>query len=222
MQLTVLLEGAYDVATGLMRTELLNKGLVPTAQPFFAMPWNYQGTESVADSADFPADMVDWVLVEIRDAADNYIIIEQKAALLLADGRIVDPTSTVGVTFSLLTPDTDYYISVKVRNHLAIMSNAAVILPNTTSLDLSDANNVSGGVGQLVEVDTGIYAMVGGDFNGDGVATVADFNRYAAESSGVNVYADGDATADGNVTVVDFNIYQPNASKVGVAQIRYE
>ena len=57
--------------------------------------------------------------------------------------------------------------------------------------------------------------------DGNGVITVADFNRYVAESGGVNVYADGDASTDGNITVLDFNIYLPNASKMGVAQIRY-
>lgn len=221
VQLTVILEGAYDATAGLMRTELINKGLVPTVQPFFSSPWAYQGTESVADLADFPADMVDWVLVEIRDAADNYTIIEQKAALLLADGRVVDPGSATGVSFALVTSGTDYFISVKARNHLAVLSNTVVNLPNNTPFDFTNANNVSGGVAQLVEVDTGIYGLIGGDFNGDGVITVSDFNRYATESGGVNVYADGDASTDGNVTVQDFNVYQPNASKVAVAQVRY-
>ncbi len=221
VQLNLFLEGPYDAATGLMRTDLQANGLVPTMQPFSAMPWNYQGTESLANSADFPADMVDWVLVELRDATNNFSIIEQKAALLLTDGCIVDINATVGVTFPTLATTANYYVSVKARNHLAIMSSSAISLPNTTPFHLSNSNNVLGGPSQLTQVNTGIYAMAAGDFDGNGFVTVADFNRYITQVSSVNMYAYGDATTDGNVTVADFNIYRPNASKIGIAQIRY-
>lgn len=213
-----MLEGAYDANTGLMTTHLINAGLLPSAQPFNTAPWNYTGTEFLAS---FPVDMVDWVLLEVRDGIDNEIIIEQKAAILLSNGDIVDVNCyTEGVNFYTLTADTDYFISIKHRHHLAVLSSLPVTLPNAVLYDFNQPANVMG-QNQLSEVTTGVFCLSAGDYNSDGVISTGDFNGYNMEASSLNQYLDGDFNLDNNVTVADFNKYLPNSSKIGATAIRY-
>ena len=59
------LEGPF---TGTEMTTLLNSGgIIPLAQPYNVAPWNYSGSESVVSIPN--ANVVDWVMVELRDAA---------------------------------------------------------------------------------------------------------------------------------------------------------
>ncbi|MCD4737508.1 MAG: carboxypeptidase-like regulatory domain-containing protein, partial [Bacteroidales bacterium] len=76
LDLKVFLEGAFNTNTGFMNTYLYNGGLVPLVQPYAPplpyygnpMPeWYYIGVESVTN---INPDVVDWILVEIRDALD--------------------------------------------------------------------------------------------------------------------------------------------------------
>lgn len=225
VQIQVFLEGAYNASTGLMNTALRDDDLLPASQPFNRLPWQYNGSESVTNVSDFPTDMVDWVLVEVRDAADNHVIVEQKAALLLADGSVVDISRTdnpavSGVLFTNLTANANYYVSIKSRNHLAVLSANAVQLPNASAYDFTVVANVAG-TGQVAEVATGIFACLAGDFDSNGTLSVADFNLYTTQTALINMYVDSDTNLDKNVTVADFNYYLPNSSVIGVAQIRY-
>ena len=91
LQLKLFLQGAYNPETDLMSNYLLQRNVLPTEQPFGGEPWNYAGTESVENADLLPENVVDWILVEIRDANNPATIVEQKAALLLQDGSIADP-----------------------------------------------------------------------------------------------------------------------------------
>ena len=221
VQMKANLAGCYDVNSGLMRTTLRDKNFIPTEQPYNRVPWNYEGTESVASTNDIPTNAVDWVLIEIRDAADNDLIIESRAAFLLNDGSVQDLDGTNGVKLYEATQNTDYFIIFRHRNHIALASSAAVTLPNATPHDFTQSTNVLAGISQLTEMSDNTYACIAGDFDSNGIISVFDFNYYAAETSFINVYTDGDATLDGNVTVSDFNAYLPSLSKIGVSLIRY-
>ncbi len=218
VQLKVLLEGAYDTSTSLMTTNLSDDSLLPLKQPFNRAPWNYAGKENTLA---IPSNVVDWILVEARDATDNTIILEERAAFMLADGTVADMNGQVGINFYELTDGMDYYISIKHRNHLAVMSANSITLPNSITYAFDNPSKVLGGSEQLKEVATGTYALAVGDFNSDGIISVADFNQYTTQISLINVYADEDANLDDAVTVADFNLYKVNASLIGVAQIRY-
>lgn len=220
VQIEALLEGAFDATLQAMRTDLLDNGLLPLTQPFNIAPWNYMGTETLASLNDFPTGTVDWVLLEIRDGADSHTLVEQKAALIRSDGKIIDIDGNELIKFYSLTFNADYYLVVRARNHLAIMSNVPVTLPNNVPFDLTRANNVKG-TDQVVMLDPGTYGLRAGDYNGDGVISVSDFNRFQNESGLINTYTDGDGTMDGNVTVNDFNAYLPNSSWVAVEELRY-
>ena len=217
VQIQVWLQGPYDAVNGLMTTELLINDLVPNSQPYDRSPWNYQGGENLTT---IPADVVDWVLVEVRDLNDNNSILESRAALLRSDGIIKDLDGSDGVTFYALPSNADYYLVVRHRNHLAIMSNQPVTLPNATALDFTNPVNVSG-TDQVVNMGNGEYGMRAGDMDSDGILAVADFNLYQSQTALINSYIDGDCNLDRNVTVADFNAYLPNSSFIGVSQVRY-
>ena len=224
VKLNVILSGAYNTISQEMRTTLKQNDLIPVEQPFNRSPWNYEGTESTITANNIPDDVVDWILLEARDAANNFTVIEQKAALLLKDGTVVDASGTVNgaVQFSDLTANTSYYISVKSRNHLAVLSSEAVSLPNATAFDFTRPDNVLDGQTQLYNIEGNLYGLPAGDFDSNGIITVVDYNFFKTEVSIIGEYVDGDCNLDRSVTVTDFNNYRPNISRIGVSQIRYQ
>ena len=220
-EIKVLLEGAYDNTLQEMTTELSNGGLLPNEQPYDRPIWNYQGGEMVASPGVFPANVVDWILVEARDINDKNVVLDTRAALVQKDGTVIETDGSTGVLFTNLTAGQDCYLVVRHRNHLDIISSNIVTLPNAVAYDMTIPANVEDGMNQLADLGNGSYGMLAGDFNGDGVVTITDFNLYNTQASLINVYVDGDANLDKTVTVGDFNLYQPNSSKIGVSEIRF-
>lgn len=220
-RLKVLLEGAYDVNTGMMTTELRAHNLLPTTQPFNRAPWNYEGTESVNSLDNIPANAVDWILVEARNSSDNELVLDRCAAFLLADGSIVDVSHSSAINFKNIPANSAYNISIHHRNHLAILSAYPTTLPNSWPIDFRYSFEVLGGASQMVEVAPFEYALYAGDFNSNGVITVEDFNFFTSESATVNGYIDSDCNLDRVASVTDFNLYSINTSVIGVPQIRY-
>ncbi len=222
LQVQVLLEGAYNTAST-MTTDLNSNGLIPTTQPYNTAPWNYSGTESLTP---LPSDVVDWVLLEARDANNPNTVLATQAVLLRNDGMLlsVDASGTDvvnSVQFNSLSASADYYFVIRHRNHLDISSASALSLNNTSPYDFTDVNNVFEGNSQVKELAASVYGMHSGDIDANGVFTFLDFNEYAAQSAQINDYLKGDVNLDGSVTIDDFNSYLPNASVIGVDLIRY-
>lgn len=237
VKVNMLLEGAYEVANGGMNTILKNNDLLPLAQPFNRLPWDYMGGEQFSDFHTMPYFSTDWVLLEVRDAADVDLVVAQQAAILWKDGRVqsardrsvpdlgdlTNPTALEndwGVVFDELTAGESYRLIVRSRNHLAALGSQSVALPNATAYDFTDPSYVAG-TEQLAALGDGRFGCIAGDFNSDGVITVADFNQYQNAASSLNGYYDEDVNMDRNVTVSDFNQYQVNASVIGVCEVRY-
>ncbi len=208
----LLLEGAYDQA-GEMSTHLSDDGLLPLTQPFNRAPWLYNGNE-FANS--IPANVTDWVLVEIKCLNDPDRVIEQRAAFLRNDGRLLDTDGSVGVTFDRLQSNTDYHLVIRSRNHLAVVASSYVNAPGNLIFDLRFEANVLG-ANQLASLGNPYYGLKAGDFNSDGLMTFVDFNAYMAQPSMVYSYEDLDCNLDGHVTVADYNLYRLNASAIGVS-----
>ncbi|OWY19985.1 hypothetical protein C7N43_11035 [Sphingobacteriales bacterium UPWRP_1] len=215
-KIKVFLQGPY-LGNGSMSTTLKQYNLIPDTQPFNQSPWNYNGNECLDE---IPNNMVDWVLVELRNAANNNQIVEQKAALLLNNGSVADKGKD-GVRFYNIPPNSSYYVVIRHRNHLAVMSSVPVPLPNINPYNFAADGSYVLGNQQTVAMPDGNWAMRAGDFNADGVFTVADFNFYTGQASMLNQYVDSDCNLDRTVTVADFNLYTPNASTIGIQQIRY-
>ncbi len=183
----VFLQGPYSL--GSMSTVLNSFGILPGNQPYNIPPWNYSGKESVASDPHFFENnrtIVDWVLLELRTATEEgnprtaTQIEAQRAAFLKSDGTIVDLDGTSPVDFWGI-PAGSYYIIVRHRNHLAIMSHNPVSLPNSSAYDFTtnestDADKYYGTTAGAVELGTGthIWGMVAGDGNGNGEVQITN------------------------------------------------
>ncbi len=158
------LQGAYQSASMMEKT--LNVFL-PNNQPYNTAPWDYNGNESINP---IPVDMVDWVLVELRDPNDPTLIISRRAAVLLDNGNVVDTNLATQINFPNISPGS-YYLCIYHRNHFPVMSAGSVNIPATALYDFSDTLSFppyGGGSVALIELESDIFGMIGGDVNKDG------------------------------------------------------
>ena len=162
--LRIFMKGPYSGTA--MTTALRASGLIPLAHPYSGAPWNYAGVEAVGS---IPANVVDWVLVELR--SDISTVVGRRAAFMLSDGTIVDTAGTGAVSFASLGGGS-YYVVVYHRNHLAAMSASALTLSATSPpYDFSTAATQSYGTGGVMDVGGGVWGMWGGDANSSGTVT---------------------------------------------------
>ena len=137
LQMRAMLQGAFNSTSLLMRDDLRAKGLIPSKQPYTIAPYAYTGTEQVAANQltitgnNAP---VDWVLIELRAASDGKTVLHRKAALVQRDGDIVEAdTGNTTLRISGALPG-NYYVAIRHRNHLGVMSSAALSLMATPTL----------------------------------------------------------------------------------------
>jgi hypothetical protein len=193
----LLLSAPYMVADDTMRTTINH--LLPNSQPYSAEPYYYGGSEYVGT---LPADIVDWILVELRDKSTQAMV-AQRAALLRSDGQLVDLDGASNVLFYM--PEDHYYVSFHHRNHLDIMTS--------TTIDFTSGVgtvNCKGDPSGQTEVEPGVYAMYKGDVNGDHLVKyngsnndrVAILNAVGVTTPNNilnNVYHPADVNMDGQV-----------------------
>jgi hypothetical protein len=214
----VWLEGAYNASNNYMRPTLRNANLVPKTQPYNVAPFNYGGAESVPAVRNLPPNVVDWVIIEARNSTDTALI-ARCAAFVRADGVLLNEWGNDNIHIPNLTSG-NYFIAIKHRNHLPILSNNPIALPNATAFDFADAANIEGGATQAVAVASGVYAMPAGDATIKGTITFADYNAYKQYLGTNNVYNNADLNLDGNINATDFNLYRQNAGRLAVRAIR--
>ena len=209
-QAKAFLQGPYEVATHQMSTVLADNSLLPLAQPFNDAPWNYGDSEAVGS---IPANVVDWVLLELRAGTDAGSMVARRAAFLRNDGTLVDLDGTSPVSFVGLVPG-NYYLVLYHRNHLAIMSANAVALSASSALyDFSSAQAQAYGSNPMVEVETNVFAMRAGDGDKDGGIDALDRNNEWRPQNGTTwTYQKlGDFNLDGGIDAIDRNLYwRPN------------
>lgn len=120
----VMLQGAYNSSTGSMSNDLNTTGVLQSyaaSQPYHNATFNYSGTESVGTGffAAHP-DIVDWVLIELRDANAPATIVATRAAFVTQDGSLVETDgSSHAIAFQNIA-NNYYHVVIKHRNHLAI------------------------------------------------------------------------------------------------------
>jgi len=221
VQAQVLLQGAY-ITEGQMHNTLRTNNLLPLQQPFNRPPWNYAGEESVISASEIPANTTDWVLLEVRNPSNPYQVIERRAAWLLQNGTIADlDNEPDGVVFYTLTQNAPYYISVRTRNHLPVMSANPVNLPNLVPHDFTNPAQVKMGSSQLVFMGNSDYALFAADINANAIINVHDYDQYAVQvSTTPPVYDPADCNLDGNINLQDFTLFRQNAGNIGVSEMR--
>jgi len=174
--LKVFLEGPFYGTE--MNSDLTGLTDFPLAQPFNTEPWNYQGEETVVEIPN--QDIVDWVLVELRDAPEPALATEslvraKHAGFILNDGSVTDTSGSNNLNFDFYYSDS-LYVVVKHRNHLGIMSNYALkenigiySYDFTTSADQTFEGNDA-----IKEIGTGTWGMISGDVDASGLIDVLD------------------------------------------------
>ena len=205
LDVLVYLEGPFE--GGSMNTGLKDEGQIPLNQPYNVSPWFYTGTESVAS---IPNNVVDWVLVDLRDANSAASALpgtsaETQAAFILNDGSIVglNGSSVLQFTASI---NNDPYVVVWHRNHLGVLSASSPTESGgvyTYDFSTSLAQAHGGGLGYKL-IDTGVYGMAGGDANGDGTIDDTDKALWAGEA-GTKGYKTTDFDMDAQVNNLDKN-----------------
>ncbi|WP_299104287.1 hypothetical protein [uncultured Tenacibaculum sp.] len=150
--------------------------------------------------------MVDWVWVELRDANNPNQVIAGKSGILQRDGDIVAITDDRNSPMSFNVSADNYYIVVKHRNHLNIMTAAVISLSRTTTaIDLSSSSTaVAGGVNGVVDMGNGTFAMISGDFDENGQIQNIDANSVI-QQLGVSGYNKADFDMNGQVQNSDIN-----------------
>ncbi|MCK4359757.1 MAG: hypothetical protein KAW92_13655, partial [Candidatus Cloacimonetes bacterium] len=188
----VWLEGAYETAGDTMRTSI--HGSVPLNSPY---------TDAPATVTSVPADVVDWVWVQLR-STESGATEAQRSLFLKKDGTIVDTDgTTTGIPFELAPGD--YYIIVRHRNHLGIMSATKLTFVSSGSPNVYNFTTASGqsyGTDAIKELETGVYGMYSGEGNNSGIVSIADVT-IAIDNRDTVGYETSDYNLSNIVTLAD-------------------
>ena len=163
------LEGPYNTGTTQMNSTLRANGLVPTAEPYAAIGYTQAGggggetTTAAVLAVTGSNAVVDWVFVELRNGALNTQVVATRSALLQADGDVVAASDgTSALSFNAASGS--YFVAVKHRNHLGIMTNGTVALTAVaTTIDLSNSTVPLYGSANATKVIGSRNVMYAGD-----------------------------------------------------------
>lgn len=141
----VYLQGALFGVTGsLMRDDLRANNLIPITNPYTAL--GYVGMSSTGTLTNTVLAvtgnnaLVDWVFLELRSSTDQTAIVDSRAALVQRDGDIVDLDGISPVSFAT-APINSYYVVVRHRNHLGVMTaNPVALTAIATTVDFTSAS----------------------------------------------------------------------------------
>jgi hypothetical protein len=200
LDLKVFLEGPFAVSN--MATNLTD---IPLSQPYNTSPWNYTGTESVPSIPN--ANVVDWVLVELRDAsspggASSSARLARQAAFILKDGSVVGTDGSSVLQFNV-SVNNNLYAIVWHRNHLGIMSASALTESGGVYVyNFTTAVNKAYLSGQ--KALNGKAAMFGGDADANGTVNTTDKSLWSGVA-GAKAYLSSDMNMDEQVDNKDKN-----------------
>jgi parallel beta-helix repeat protein len=152
-----------------MNDGLRTAGIIPTADPYPTLGYSHIGGGGATTSAQVLAvsgnnAIVDWVVIEIRNATTPSQRVYSTSALLQRDGDVVATDGVSAITIPL--PPGQYHVAIKHRNHLGVMTASPVNL--TTGSQVSFISSTTWGIGGM-ETSGGIQKMWAGDVTFDGV-----------------------------------------------------
>ncbi len=140
------LEGPYNIVQNLMNDDLRQKGYIPLVEPYsaatiFQHNGNEETTQAVLNQTGVNA-IVDWVLVELRSKTNSSQVLASRAALIQRDGDVVDVDGISAVSFPLSADE--YYVALRHRNHLGVMTIQSISLSSGTLVDFKNTTNTWG------------------------------------------------------------------------------
>lgn len=159
-----ILAGA-DRGNGDMGTELADGGLLPATEPYTGLGYGLtEGAGLILNLTKVP-DVVDYVVVELRDKNDSSVVIASKPGLMLKDGTVVDEC---GNTMTFKVPHDSYYVALRHKNHLDIRTKDPVFLDDQDfEVDFTDPNEPTAGIEPAKPLFDGRLGLWDGDANGD-------------------------------------------------------
>lgn len=168
-------------------------------------------------SSGIPATAVDWVEVELRTGTGSATKQgTNRAAILKSDGSLIDKD---GNAFTMSQADgSSYFIVIHHRNHLSVMTAAAVSPVNgiyTHDFTTAQSQSFSNGADGAIQAGS-VFAMPAGDADGDGDVDATDLTTWRSQNGVVFSYnsTNGDFNLDGVINAVDRNGFQQkNTSK---------
>jgi PKD repeat protein len=202
LDITVYPEGLF---IGTCMTPSLNS-ILPFSQLYNISPWNYSGSEYVVVIPN--TNVVDWVLVELRDAASAANVTATtrmafQAAFLLSNGKVVGMDGYSILHFNnYLTQQ--LFVVIWHRNHLGVMTSGFVTESGGIySYDFSTgATQAYGSASAHKQIGTGVWGMNGGDGNRDGNVLNSDKTPLWETQSGTHGYLES-----------DYNLYSQSDNK---------
>jgi len=204
--LKIILQGPFNGTD--MNPGLAGLSDFPLSQPYNISPWNYAGTESIAV---IPTGVVDWILIELRDAAEvasatESTRIAMQAAFVMSDGTILSIDGVSPPQFNNLTIQHSLFVVVWHRNHLPVLSaNPLVKTGDTYNFDFSTGMNKAFGFEAQKFLATGVYGMIGGDANANGTIDGLDKDPAWNDEAGKTGYLLTDLNMDGQSSNQDKN-----------------
>lgn len=158
LNLRAFLAGAVADPSPPQRDDLRSLGLIPTTDPYGS--GKSTTLEVLAVSGDDA--IVDWVLVEIRSPNDSSQVLASLPVLLQKDGDLV---ATDGLSPPVVGLDSgQYYIAVRHRNHLGVMTSSPVNLSDTVDFTLPETSVF--GIDSRKQIGSSMFLWEG-DVSGD-------------------------------------------------------
>ncbi len=203
------LQGAFEENTLLMHDNLRNGGFIPAQNPYSGLFGNgsfptggqdVQLTDSTKVlSVTGPDAVVDWILIELRSSLDSSLLVSSQPALLRRNGKIVDVDGVSEVSLKNVVSG-NYYVVIRHRNHLPIMTKTPVRLDsNSGVLDFTIEDSFTLTSTGQVEVLPGVWAMCSGDVDQSYDVSGFDGSIWKVENGYSNVYLSSDLNMDGQV-----------------------
>jgi len=167
---SLLLEGAYDQVSGLMRDNLRTLGLLPATEPYTALGYSIVNGGSVTAAEGLFATtgnnaIVDWVFVELRDASTPTLVLATSVGLVERNGQVVSAT---GEDLSFRVLPGQYHVAFRHRNHLGFMTAAPIQLSaEPVQLDMTASSTPAWGTNARKQVGTKMVMWTGNVLNDD-------------------------------------------------------
>jgi len=185
------LQGPYDTNTHAMTADLWTD--VARTSPYRA---NLRSVSAV------PSNMVDWVLVELRDGEQNPV--SATSAFLGTNGYVFSSDGYAGMVLEVPRGDA-LSLAIKHRNHLAAISSEEIAFTNRfITYDFTTGPDKYLTTNSTTTVESNVWALVAGDTDGDGKITETD-RLIVSNQIGIAGYLQGDVNLDGKVEGHDMN-----------------
>lgn len=215
----VFLGGTFNTASNKMSDDLRNANIIPLTEPYTNLGYTQVGggnetTTSLILNQNGSNNVVDWVLVELRNANNPAIKVATRSGLLLQNGDVVDTDATSPLKFNNVSAN-NYFVVIRHRNHLGFRTQNNIPLSKTvTSLNFTNNSIALYGSTPQNHLGNGVYVMIAGDANRDGSVDAFDSIIWENQNGLFDDYSlNSDYNMDGSADALDSVVWELNNGK---------